>query len=137
MENELVLKTVFAALTLGSKHFSFDKGQYRMPLINGKKLYETYVSGYHIFKSEVLGAALKAGEVLEAIVQGQPKDKYASVMLMYRGVPVGFLPMYEKERRVGKMAKNEVLRAQIVAVNLKKPSWEQIKIEVYCCEKGA
>ncbi len=135
MENAIIMKTVFTALTLGSKHFVFDKGQYKLPLLMGKKIYETYISGYHIFKNPSIENALRVGEVLDALVQEQPKDKHASVMLCYKGVPVGFLPMYEMERIIGKLSKQEEIKVKILEVNPKKPSWEQLKIEVFKCNK--
>lgn len=130
MEKAIIMKALFTAFTIGSTKLPLKPKQATLPFYNSTRLlYETYISGTHIFHQKSLLQELRTGDVLDTMYATQDMS---SVMILYRNQALGFLPIYELEQRI-QLHPHEHLKVKIKEIDLSKPSWEQISIEVLAC----
>lgn len=130
MEKAIIMKALFTAFTIGSTKLPLQAKQARLPFFSStRSLYETYISGTHIFHNRSLLQELRAGDILDTMYA---TDDMSSIMILHRQQALGFLPIYELEQRI-QLHNHEYLKVKIKEIDLSKPSWEQIRIEVLAC----
>lgn len=135
MQTLIEMRTLFTALTATAPQFTSRSIPQMLPLFDRYKiLHETYVSGYHLFEKKTPITKLQEGDILDVMIDSNDPNDLSSAMLLHGTQPIGFLPIYENEVRIGKLPKGSALKAKITCLNPKGNSWEKILIELMVCE---